>query len=204
MGRKPPKPEGREASPRYVGKAGDGPKTLKALLKDVPPEDEQAHILIRLGDPSVADEATVLISGAILELNLKDAISRHFRSGLRKSEIEAFFDFERNGPLADFSAKIKLSYLLGIGSKKTNDDLTTIRVIRNVFAHTPRHVNFSDQAVENACGELHAVKEASLLSLAGLNTKQRFVYAVFQYHFGLRTYMPRPRGSIAPWDFRLP
>jgi DNA-binding MltR family transcriptional regulator len=199
MSRRPPKPEGRPSSPRFKGKHSEMPRTLRDVLKDVPTQDEQAGILLRLGDVNVADEAAVLVGGALLEHALKDAITRHFRKGLKEKEIARVFDFDSNGPLATFSAKIKLSYLLGIGGKKTNDDLDNIRVIRNVFAHTPRRVSFEDDEVVAACDDLHVLKDASLLSLAGLSVKQKFVYAIFQYHMGLRTYGPN-----SSFGFHLP
>jgi DNA-binding MltR family transcriptional regulator len=192
-----------EAKPRHVGMPSDKPRTLREALKDIPTDDEQTRILIELGDSDISDEATVIVGGTILEIALRNAIIRHFRQGIVESENLKLFNFENNGPLADFSAKIKLAYALGIGKEETRDDLDKIRLIRNYFAHTPRIVSLSDAEVISIVNNLNVTKAATLLEIAGLNDKQRYSYAISRYHYSLRLYFPNSPEPY-PWSPMLP
>jgi hypothetical protein len=121
---------------RESGTESHKTRSLRDALDDIPTDDEQMEILIGLGDSNVSDEATVVVGGAILEFVLRDAIARHFRKDVNQKEISKLFKVESNGPLNDFSSKIKLAYALGIWKEKTREDLDKIREIRNYFAHT--------------------------------------------------------------------
>jgi hypothetical protein len=121
---------------RESGTESHKTRSLRDALNDIPTDDEQMEILIGLGDSNISDEATVVVGGAILEFVLRDAIARHFRKDANQKEVSKLFKFESNGPLSDFSSKIKLAYALGIGKEKTREDLDKIREIRNYFAHT--------------------------------------------------------------------
>ena len=161
------------------------------------------RFIIGLGDSNVADEATVVVGGAILEFALRDAIARHFRKDANQKSLSKLFKFECNGPLSDFASKIKIAYALGIGKEKTRDDLDKIRDIRNYFAHTPRLVRLSDSNVVIILSGMYVISNATLLGIAGLNHKQLFAYAVSRYHFALRTYYPNYRDPY-PWYPSLP
>lgn len=51
--------------------------------------------------------------------------------------------FDGYGPLSSFSGKIDMAYALQIITKETYDDLTTIRRLRNKFAHSMSLINFN-------------------------------------------------------------
>ncbi len=190
---RPPKPPAdfpKKDNPRYVGMPSGKPKSLREALKNIPLEDERAKILLELGDSDISDEATVIVGGTILEIALKDAIVRYFGKNVDEKYLQKIFDFDKNGPISDFSSKIKIAYALGIGKEKTRDDLDKIREIRNYFAHTPRVVSLSDIEIIKIVESLYIIESASLLSLAGLNHKQRYSYAIFTYHFYLRLHRP--------------
>jgi hypothetical protein len=55
--------------------------------------------------------------------------------------------FRGSGPLASFSAKIKLAFLVGLLSQRACNDLHTIRRIRNTFAHELGELSFKSQSV---------------------------------------------------------
>ena len=120
------------------------------------------EILIGLGDSNVADEATVVLGGAILEYALRDAIARHFRKDANQKSLSKLFKFESNGPLSDFASKIKIAYALGIGKEKTRDDLDKIREIRNYFAHTPRLVRLSDTNVVKIVSGMYVISNRAV------------------------------------------
>jgi len=182
------------------------PRSLKEALKGVPSDDEQARILIDLGDSSLADGAAVAVGSAILDASLRDAIARRFSPGADEKETAKIFAFDSNGPLADFSAKIKVGYALGIGKEKTRRDLDKIRQIRNIFARTPRLINLADQEVRHMIDSMYIVEQAPLLTLSGLNYKQKFCYIVSRYHFALRTHEPDKKNdySLYYWFSILP
>lgn len=71
--------------------------------------------------------------------------------------------FKQMAPLSSFSAKIKAAYLVGLIDRRQFDNLDTIRVIRNDFAHSRTDVTFEDQSVNARCLNLmfRNVAEAS-------------------------------------------
>jgi DNA-binding MltR family transcriptional regulator len=62
-----------------------------------------------------------------------------------------------NGPLSTFSSKIVIGYALGLYGSPTYADLDGIREIRNKFAHTPKPIHFTDEAIAKLCGKLKTV-----------------------------------------------
>lgn len=55
--------------------------------------------------------------------------------------------FAPTGPLASFSVRIDLAYLLGFIPSSARRDLHLIRKIRNEFAHNASLISFDDQAL---------------------------------------------------------
>lgn len=102
-------------------------------------------------DRRFADRAAALIVAALLEDALKTAISTHFVSVDDNTINQLFSSGVDDGPLATFSARIRLGYALGIYGPDMRADLETIRLIRNVFAHSRHLLDFSSPEVENVC-----------------------------------------------------
>lgn len=67
-----------------------------------------------------------------------------------------------NGPLADFSAKIKVGYALRLYDHEILHSLEAIRRIRNAFAHTKRLLDFDDAAVREVFSKLELPSERSI------------------------------------------
>src|SRR5262249_32748525 len=58
------------------------------------------------------------------------------------------------GPLATFSARIDMAYLLGLIPDNVRRELHLIRKIRNDFAHSSENLDFNNEAIANRCREL--------------------------------------------------
>lgn len=109
------------------------------------------------------DHVIALVGAAYVEKALEVAIA--FRLvALSPDEHKALFNYEKNGPLADLSAKIKMSFALDIIGPKTRDDLNHIREIRNNFAHTLQPIGFETKEVVDICDLLHTHRGQSLMS----------------------------------------
>jgi hypothetical protein len=79
--------------------------------------------------------------------------------------------FSGNGVPATFSARIDMAYLTGLIPPSTRRELHLIRRIRNEFAHSPRSVQFANEAIASRCRELTRAPFANA-------PRQRFVQAV--------------------------
>lgn len=93
-----------------------------------------------------SDRGTVLISAALID----ETIGKIIRKTLivSKNQKDELFEIPY-APLQNFSAKIDISYRLGLINSNTHSALHEIRKIRNVFAHCFLPVSFEDQKVLN-------------------------------------------------------
>jgi DNA-binding MltR family transcriptional regulator len=73
-----------------------------------------------------------------------------------KSDDEIFTAF---GPLSTFSAKVKMSYRLGLISVKEYKQLDIFRKIRNKFAHQLKSKNFADSDLKDLIDNLRVERE---------------------------------------------
>jgi hypothetical protein len=103
------------------------------------------------------DRSAAILAGAYLEDRLTSAIKVRLISD---AEVHGKI-FKGYGPLATFSAKIDLAYLMRILDRNTRDGFHTIREIRNRFAHRLDLDNFESSMVRDLCKklfQLHAAK----------------------------------------------
>lgn len=99
------------------------------------------------------DRGCALLAAAYLDSQLDELI----RSVLvdDPSAVEDLLGQSR--PLASFSARIDLAYLLGIISKTVRRDLHLIRKIRNEFGHKAIKLSFDQPAFDARCRQLSHV-----------------------------------------------
>tara|TARA_R110000868_G_scaffold80875_7_gene229272 strand:- start:2204 stop:2863 length:660 start_codon:yes stop_codon:yes gene_type:complete len=116
---------------------------------------------------SFSDRANVLVGVTNLELALESAIRGYFVT-LTTDEARAIFSAER-APLSSFGAKVKLGYALGLYEKLFSEDLKSIQLVRNYFAHNISYVDFSDP-------ELISVSEFLNFSKYGMDEKNRKIW----------------------------
>ena len=102
---------------------------------------------IENGEP----RAAAVLAGAYLEDRLTDTL----RSRMVQDRKLLGKFFKGYGPLATFSAKIDLAYLLGIAPEPLFSRLHTIREIRNRFAHRLDCNSFKVPAIYDLCRKLY-------------------------------------------------
>lgn len=96
------------------------------------------------------DRAIAIVSGSYFDCLLQWLLERYLLKD-KKVVSELFKPLQ---PLNSFSGKIKISYCLGLISKKEYKDLNQIRDIRNIFAHQVGKISFDDQPVGDKIVEL--------------------------------------------------
>lgn len=139
-------------------------KRLKVLAKEIP-DDRQTRALLRgldMQENEWVDRSIALIAGSWLEKALEVSILSKFIK-VDDEQRQRLFNYDLNGPLADFSARIEIGAALDLFGPKTREDLTRIRVVRNAFAHSPTLIKFSTKEVADVCSELHLPTTLSVL-----------------------------------------
>lgn len=105
-----------------------------------------------------SDRGAVIVAAAILENDLDEILKEAFRANeLSEKQIGDLFDL--NGPLSSFSSKALICYAFGLISKWIFDDLTTIRRLRNRFAHSPNDVDFLSDEITGIVSNLRCTSE---------------------------------------------
>jgi hypothetical protein len=152
---------------------------LKRFSKLVPDESAIRGLIqdLEKDKTGLADYAIALICQTFVEKALEIAIF----ASLAPYDEEAnkrIFDYDNRGPIADFSAKIKLGYVMGIFGKETKADLDLIREIRNAFAHSLQPISFETKEVIDMCGRL-AIQPMAQIRVAGFppTARQRYISA---------------------------
>ena len=94
-----------------------------------------------------SDRGCALFAAAFLDTALEQLV----RASLLQSKKVDEDLLEGTAPLATFSARIKLSYYLGLISAECRAELDTIRKIRNDFAHDASLISFDTQSIADRC-----------------------------------------------------
>jgi hypothetical protein len=94
-----------------------------------------------------SDRAAAIVAGAFLDEVLQELLC----SFLVKDPKGDLKLFEGTGALATFSAKIEMSFRLGLVSKEEHRVLHAVRGIRNDFAHKLLDISFKTKSIEDRC-----------------------------------------------------
>jgi DNA-binding MltR family transcriptional regulator len=95
---------------------------------------------------------------AILDEQLRRAILTKLRA-LTKDLSARLFD--GYGPLSSFAAKIDLAYALDLITREMHADLTTIRTLRNRFAHSTALLDVDSSEIRSLLKKFKAFDEAT-------------------------------------------
>lgn len=119
----------------------------------IAPEFAEYHAMIEeiVGQ---SDRAAAIVAFAYLDDSLTEVVQSHLYNYKHKGENIRKTLFKGAGPLATFSARRRLAYLLGLFGPKTFADLERIAQIRNEFAHTRLVRTFESQRIRNLCEAL--------------------------------------------------
>lgn len=80
-----------------------------------------------------SDRGLVIVGAAGLDMMLEGLLTQRLNGEVKREEI-----FGGNGPLSEFSARIKLAFGLGLISRKEQRELMLVRKIRNKIAPDQR------------------------------------------------------------------
>jgi|SRR5690606_32929131 len=95
------------------------------------------------------DRSIAIIGGTFLEMSLEHILKAYFPED--DNEVKSMFD--GLGPLSSFSAKISMSYSLGLVERPVKEDLHLARKIRNEFAHD-LYASFESEKIGQWCKSL--------------------------------------------------
>ena len=108
-----------------------------------------------------SDRATAILLGAELDDILHQILSKRLLPPKSKSGRL----LEQDSPIGSFSARIELTYRLGLIHPMVHGELQLIRKIRNEFAHKKVGVSFKTQPVSQLTAELFFPKAINQLFL---------------------------------------
>jgi hypothetical protein len=159
--------------------------------------------------PEMADRATALVLGSILEQGLELAILSHCVLGWNTPEAEAqqkkLFGGGGEGSM-NFSIKIRMAHALGVYGPRTRDDIDTMRHIRNFFAHDRGHLTFDDTDVSDLCDQIRWVEGypwGGVVGAAPITPRNRYVQTVRHFYPYLTVGIGKPiRYATAIFPFR--
>lgn len=103
--------------------------------------------------PDGADDRTIaLVAATNLEHSLEDAIASHFKGDVEKLRERLLSGgHQADGAIGTFFAKSWLAHALGVFGPDTMEDLSTIRDVRNTFAHSIIDITFEAPPIARAC-----------------------------------------------------
>ena len=123
----------------------------RKLLKDLPSEEEIAHIASNL--QGYEDAAMALLGCSCIQ-NALLAFIKTKLVPLSKEDDQRLFDGNQNGIISTFSSQLRIAFAMGLIDRPVFDDLMLMYDIRNVFAHSIHPISFSHLYIEYDCGRL--------------------------------------------------
>jgi hypothetical protein len=124
---------------------------LRRLVKPDAPFAEGSVQVIFSELAEDSPRAAAILAACFLEDALRTAILKSF---VRINSDERDGLFNGNGPLSAFSSKIDVGHALGLYSRKMKEELHTVRIIRNAFAHAKFSITFETAEVADVCATL--------------------------------------------------
>jgi DNA-binding MltR family transcriptional regulator len=129
-------------------------KTLRQSYKDRTKAIEELRYQKELTGES--DRSAIILMASTLEdglvFPLMDAITRNLKYSLSSNDFDRVFRFE--GPLGTFSSRLEIACLFGVIEDATYEQLTLVRELRNVCAHSKQAIDFGDATLKNVARRL--------------------------------------------------
>ncbi|TDP01552.1 hypothetical protein [Flavobacterium sp. 245] len=136
-----------KSEPKTTTKSAIKEKTTKEVVKDQ--NWQLVYLLEQFKKES--DRAAVILVASIIDETLQTLL-KSYLVPVPSSE-DSLFD-NATSPLSTFSAKIDITYRIGLISGKFARDLHIVRKIRNSFAHDIYGCSFSNGSVKSRIKEL--------------------------------------------------
>jgi DNA-binding MltR family transcriptional regulator len=145
---------------------------------------------------SESDRWAALSAASIIDEWLMKVIQNFLADVKASDDILNWF----NAPLGTFSARIKMTYALGLLEKREYEEIEIIRKVRNEFWHKWRDINFETEMIVTLCSKLPWGWPKELEAKA--TTRQRFNFAVLMLLMDLlwrSRVVAKERRSIKKW-----
>lgn len=120
-----------------------------------------------------SDRASALVAAVGVEHSLLELIETHLVK-LSAEDRRQLFD-QHSSPLGDFDSRIRIAHAFGLIDDACRQDLTTIRKVRNAFAHAILSISFEQPAVRTECSKLSDVLAVSKSMKA--SARERYIAA---------------------------
>jgi hypothetical protein len=121
-------------------------------------EEDEQHIIDSLRNDN--DRTIAIVCGSILEARLEDKIKAQLRTPHNKdSQIIIDDVFQGFGPLTSFSSQIRLGYLLKLYDYQVREELSSIKWIRNQFAHKKEAITFDTEDISRSVSKLKLIEK---------------------------------------------
>ena len=148
-------------------------KRLKKLADEIPSDSAIRLVLQHLEPDHIdfSDHAIAMIGASVVDKALEVSILTRMRP-MDEEERKRLFRYDHNGPIADFSARIKVAHALNIFGSKTRTDLNLIREIRNAFSHAVKFIRFDNPEVAEMCMALHIPETTTIAGGAGVDKRK--------------------------------
>jgi DNA-binding MltR family transcriptional regulator len=104
-----------------------------------------------------SDRATAILGAALLDEKLLQLLTAFLVDD--DQQVQLLLDVEQ--PLGSFGARIRMAYCLGLITRELFDTLTTIKSIRNAFAHQLHGLSFESPGIAKECTKLEATSVTS-------------------------------------------
>ena len=129
------------------------------------------------------DRAVAILGAGLLDMWLARLLTAYFVDDPK--QVALLLDVDQ--PLGSFGARIRLAYCVGLLDTRIHALLSTIRGIRNDFAHQLHGLTFNSPAIAEQCAELKQVLDFP----DGFENPSRtvFVAATFSARLGLWGYI---------------
>ena len=102
-----------------------------------------------------SDRAAAILGAALLDEWLRRLLSAYLIDD--KKQVDLLLDVDQ--PVGSFGARVRLAYCLGLLDKKLYALLTTIKSIRNAFAHQLHGLSFDSAGVRKDCENLRKIMD---------------------------------------------
>lgn len=150
-------------------------KRLKKLLSEIPTDRITRGLMIALQQHNTAmsDRSIAIMGSSLVEKSLEISIRSRF-APITEPDRLGIFSYDYNGPLADFSSRIKVGFALGLFGPKTRVDLDHVRTVRNAFAHSVQFLSFDTKEISDICMKLNIPKTVTIAGGGGGTTGREF------------------------------
>jgi len=156
MAKRPPKPDDRDANPRFRKRKLSKTQLRRAHRRT---SDDQNKLFDEIEESS--DRNTCVILTAMLETDIFHTL--FYLLDVSDSDLQESL-LDRDGALSSLYGNINLLYAMGLITKEECETLHIIRRVRNHFAHTDMPLNFNSEVIGEEIRRIQFGTDGHILS----------------------------------------